>query len=152
MATIKTLSFTAQEERNISLHQDVSMRDIQASLRIIRVEHTVLGTETGTDDIELIFPNLEGYVLPHLSRVTNTGAGDVDVDITLEKVDTAGTVTALTAAAAVDNDSVAFARPSGGVVPKLEATDYLRAALTVTAMTAGDKLLFEIAIYTPYGE
>jgi hypothetical protein len=144
MASIKSPIFTNQQDRDISLHADQSVRDIVGSLKVVRIPYTVLGTETGTDTIELCYPQIEGVLIPEISRVSNSGAGDVDVDLTIRKVNAAGTATALTAAAAVDNDSVAFARPSGNVVPAIEKGDYLQALTAVTAMTAGDILVFEL--------
>jgi len=144
MASFDSAIFDLQENRDISLHSDQSIRELVGSLKTVRIPYTVIGTETGTDTIKLCYPQIEGYLIPELSRVSNTGAGDVDVDLTIRKVNAAGTATALTAAAAVDNDSVAFARPSGLVVPIIEKTDYLQALTAVTAMTAADILVFEL--------
>ena len=144
MASRESSFFTLQKERDYKLHSEQSVRDLVGSLRTVRIPYTVTGSETGTDTIELCYPQIEGYLIPELSRVSNTGAGDVDVDLTIRKVNEAGTATALTAAAAVDNDSVAFARPSGLVVPIIAKTDYLQALTAVTAMTAADILVFEL--------
>jgi hypothetical protein len=145
MASVKSPIFTNQQNRDISLYAEQTVRDIVGSLRTVRIPYTCLGTEAAADTIELCYPQIEGFLVPELSRVSNSGAGDVDVDLTIRKVNAAGTATALTAAASVDNNSVAFARPSGNVVPILEKGDYLQAlTANLDGMAAGDIVVFEL--------
>ncbi len=145
MASVKSPIFTNQQNRDISLYAEQTVRDIVGSTKVVRIPYTCLGTEAAADTIELCYPQIEGYLIPEISRVSNSGSGDADVDLTIRKVDEAGTATALTAAASVDNNSVAFARPSSGVVAILEKGDYLQAlTANLDGMAAGDILVFEL--------
>lgn len=145
MASIKSPIFTNQQNRDISLHADQSVREIVGGLKVVRIPYTLLGTEANTDTIELCYPQIEGFLIPELSRASNTGAGDADLDFVLREVNAAGTATALTAAASLDNNSVAFARPSGNVVPQLLKSDYLQLLLSnVEGVAAGDVIVLEL--------
>jgi hypothetical protein len=146
MASRESTFFTKQKNRDIVLHSDQSVRELVGTLRPVRIPYVVTGLEQSTDTIELCYPQIEGYLVPELSRISNTGAGTVTLSAcTIRKVNPAGTATALTAAAATVNDSsVALARPTGMVVPILEKPDYLQALITVTAVAAGDILVFEL--------
>lgn len=150
MANANTTIFTAQTEREIKLHQDASLRDLQANLRFVRVQYTCDNTEANTEVIRLCYPQIEGYLAPELSRVSNlTAAGDCDLDLTLQKVDTAGTATSISGAASVDNNSVAFARIATGT-PIIERDDYLQVLISNRdASAVGEVLLFELAFYVP---
>lgn len=151
MANLDTDIYTNQTTREISLHVDQSLRPLQQGLRIARFEYTIPASPglTAADKLRLGFlkvPNVN--IIPELSRITSQGAGAAVV-VTLKKCDTAGTETSLTAAATLNENSVAFARPSSLVVPEVEETDYLFLLLgTVTTETAGTVILVEIAYYS----
>lgn len=150
MANFNTTIYTAQTEREISLHQDASLRDLQANLRVVRVQYTCGGSEANTDTIKLCFPQIEGYLIPELSRATNpTAAGDCDLDFVLQKVATDGTATSISGAASVDNNSAAFARISTGT-PIIEREDHLQVVISNRdASASGEVVLFELAFYVP---
>ena len=151
MPSFDSTLYADQLASELSLHVRPSAKLQQCPVRMFRVSYTLAGTEAAADVINLGFPKLSnGYVIPEMSRVTDTGGGgDTDCDFTLQKVNTAGTAVALTAAASVDNNSVPFARPSTPVVAPFTDTDYLRVLLSSTdAVVAGGVLLFEIAYYS----
>lgn len=145
--TFATTLYTAQSERSYKLAQSPSHRPIQQNLKVARFTYTFVGTEAATDLINLGFlktPNV--YLIPELSRVTNIsgGSGDLDCDFTLQSVNTAGTAVSQTAAASLDNNTVAFVRASTYAV--VAETDYLRLLLsTADAVVAGEVLTIEIA-------
>lgn len=151
MANLDTTVFTNQTTRETSLHVDQSLRPLQQVLRFARFEYTIPASPglTAADKLRLGYlkvPNAK--IVPELSRVTSQGAGAAVV-VTLKKCDTAGTETSLTAAATLNENSVALARPSALVVPEVEETDYLFFLLgTVTTETAGTVILAEIAYYS----
>lgn len=153
MANLDTDLYTQQVERETNLHYNPSVRPLQQDLKIARFEYTIPAAGvTAADKLRLGFlrvPNAK--IVPELSRIVSQGTGAAIV-FTLKKCDTSGTETALTAAATLAENSVAFARPSGLVVPEVEETDYLFALLgTVTTETAGTVILFEIAYYSEQG-
>jgi len=151
MANIDTAIYTAQTTRDTSLYVNASFRPLQQPLRFARFEYTIPASPglTAADKLRLGFLNASNAkIVPELSRITSQGTGAAVV-VTLKKCDTAGTETSLTAAATLNENSVALARPSALVVPEVEQTDYLFLLLgTVTTETAGTVILVEIAYYS----
>lgn len=148
MATFKTTIRTSQDDRATSLHKNPSLRDYQQSVHYAEISYDLAGTEANTDVIELICLQLEGArIIPELSRVINVGAGDADLDVTLNGVTEDGaTTTALTTAASVDNNAVVFGRLADGTRPVLAGDDVVVATLSnVTAATAAEELIFVLA-------
>jgi hypothetical protein len=151
MANLDTAIYTAQTTRDTSLYVNQSFRPLQQPLRFARFEYTIPASPglTAADKLRLGFLNASNAkIVPELSRITSQGTGAAVV-VTLKKCDTAGTETSLTAAATLNENSVALARPSALVVPEVEQTDYLFLLLgTVTTETAGTVILVEIAYYS----
>ena len=152
MANLDTEIYTNQTTREISLHVDQSLRPLQQGLRFARFEYTIPASPglTAADKLRLGFlkvPNAK--ILPELCRVTSQGAGAAVV-LTLKKCNPAGTEVTLTAAATLNENSVALARPATtNAVAEVEETDYLFFLLgTVTTETAGTVILVEIAYYS----
>lgn len=151
MADVKTTAFTEREAWPNTRSASRSYREVQAPIRVVRVVHTLLGTEAAADVLKLEIPRIEGYLLPELSRVTNVGGGDVDMDIKLQRLPETGAAVDITTAASIDNNGVAFARPTGGV-PLFLRDDTLQGVLSnVDAATAADTLVFELLFYCPEG-
>jgi hypothetical protein len=151
MANLDTSIYTAQTTRDNSIYVNPSFRPLQQNLKIARFEYTIPASPglTAADKLRLGFlgvPNAK--IVPELSRMVSQGTGAAVV-ATLKKCDAAGTETSLTAAATLNENSVALARPSALVVPEVEQADYLFLLLgTVTTETAGTVILVEIAYYS----
>lgn len=153
MATLKTDIFTSREQASYKLHELPSYRNAQAPVKVVCASYTLVGTEANADVLKLEMPRIEGYLRPENSRVINIGGSDADLDLKLQRLGAESGASAedLTTAASIDNNSVAFARPTGGV-PNLLRADTLQAVLSnVEAVTAGEVLLFELEFYTPEG-
>lgn len=145
--TFKTTLASAQENRGITREAHPSARDIQQPLKFAKFEYTHGSTAAADDDmIALGSLQVEGAVIvPELSSVWNVGGGDADLDLKLRT----GT-TDLTALASIDNNRVAFARPSGLTVPALGVADVIHAFVdNYEALAAGEVLHFEIAYRSP---
>lgn len=141
--TFKTPLATAQENRGLTREAHPSARDIQQPLKFAKFEYTQGSVAAADDDMFLLGSlQVEGAVIiPELSRVWNVGGGDADLDVKLRT----GT-TDLTSLASIDNNSVAFTRPTGLTVPALGAADFIHAFVdNYEALAAGEVLHFEIA-------
>ncbi len=152
MANLDTAIYTAQTTRDTSLYVNQSFRPLQQHLKFARFEYTIPASPgvTEADKLRLGFLNAaNAKIVPELCRITSQGAGAAVV-LTLKKCDTAGTETTLTAAATLNSNSVALARPATtNAVAEVEQTDYLFLLLgTVTTETAGTVILVEIAYYS----
>ena len=147
MANTKTLFLVSQEERTIKRNVNPSLAGLSSPLRMVHIEHTIVTADATADAIELCYPEIRGRFVPHLSRITDAGSGgDVDVDVVLNKV-SGSTTTALSGSTSVDNDSVAFARPTG-LIPTIEEGDLLTLGLTVTALVAAGVLVLDLVFDT----
>jgi len=154
MATLATDLITAQRARNTTLSSNPSLRPVQSTIHFARFSFT---TAAGTapilvaaDVIDLGFLKLgKVKVIPELCRVINpTAAPDVAAVLTLQKVDTAGTAVALTAAATLTAAAaVAMARVSSTIaLTEVADTDYLRLLVgTVTTSASAGVIDVEIA-------
>lgn len=151
MAEFKTTFADAQDERNYTLTSNPSFRDITQKVSYAVWAYTVDGAEADDDTIKLGSLGLAGaVVIPELSRIRATGAGDFDADLKLQRVNSAGTATDLTALCSLDNNVVAMAAPTDPVPVELAADDYLRLFFDNTEATiAADVLYIEIAYRHP---
>lgn len=144
MATKLSSTYTNQTTRNESLFVDQSLRGIQTTGTIVRVEYTCDGTEANADVIKLCIPRVGGFLLPEASRITNIGAGDCDLDLQLRKVNTAGTATAISAATSIDNNSIGVARLATAPV-EVSPSDALEVLVSNRdASASGELLIFEL--------
>lgn len=152
MATFDTTLITKQEGRSANLHYNPNMDVLVAPVRIARFEYTLAGTEASGDKIRLGYLGVnKAYVVPEQSSVVCPSGAGCAIVMTLKKVDTSATETALTAAATqVAANRVALARPATTpTVAAVNDTDYLELLLgTVTTATAGSVLLVEVAYYS----
>jgi hypothetical protein len=151
MPTFKTAAFTEREAWPNTRNASRSYRDVQAPVRYMRIEYTLVGTEANADIIKLEMPRIEGFLIPEVSRVSNTNAGDADLDMKIQRIGPTGAAVDLTTAASLDNNSVAFGRPTAGT-PELQPTDTIQVVLSnVEAVVAGGVLLFELFVGSPEG-
>jgi hypothetical protein len=139
---------TQQLAADITRDGAISLRPYQQSVRLIDVTFTVaMKDSTGTvvaaasnDDIILGKLGVKGKILADQSRVCGVSAvsGNVTGVFTLEKVNQAGTVTALTgqATTATNGTAVTFARATGNAYVSFDADDYIQ--LTFTEATAAN--------------
>jgi hypothetical protein len=144
MAIFKTSIRTAQEARKTSLHQNQSFRPLQKSLHLAEFTITLAGTEVTGDDLELGSLGLAGaVVIPELSRIIDSGGADVGGTFILEAVNAETlAVTALSAATALDNNSVAIVRLASGAQPSVAgAEDFLQLAVTSPTGASGTTYL-----------
>ena len=152
MATFKTTLKTDQDNRNNYRDANPDLRQTNEPLTYLRVDYTCAGTEVANDDIELMVVQRQSIrVIPEQSYVMDQGnTGDVDVDLTLEhKTGTSGTPTAVSGAAALDNNAAAFASLAPVALPLIPVGDILQATVGATpVMTAGEVITFFIA-YLP---
>lgn len=160
MPTFKTDFKTQQDARDITLQYNPSATAVQSPLRVARVSYTCVGTEVTADVLDLAFLRVKNArIMPELSRISNpTGSGSVIIGAKLQKcsVDAAGTITAtdLSAVADVSNNSVTFARITGGDIPTIAADEYVRILLSTTAsttftMAAGQVIDFDLVYQAP---
>lgn len=149
MATQSTTEYTAQQQRDYNRSVSPSYRALQAPLRIARYEQiTITADEADDAGDDILLGNLgcAGTIQPEFCRLVGI-SGSVSGAFTLEKVNAAGTVTALTGTATISTDdtSVAFTRVSGGVI-SFDAEDDLQLTLTTdTSVVAGDVIELIIA-------
>lgn len=143
-----TALYTQQTTRGTVLNYAPSALEQQLPVRMFTVPYIVTGTEASGEFLNLGFPKIPNMkIIPELSRVVCPSGAGAAMVMTLQKVDTAGTRTALTAAATqVAANSVAFARPATPTVPDVSVEDFLGVVLgTVTTKTATTVVNFEIA-------
>jgi hypothetical protein len=119
----------------------ISLRPYQQPVRFAVFDITITTAIASNDDIILGSLGVGGTVIPELSRivgVSSGGSGNVIGAFTLEKVNEAGTVAAVSgqASIATNGTPVAFARLAAGTVASFAGTDYLQA--TFTEATAGN--------------
>ena len=145
MASIDTTERTAQLESLYKRNVQPSFRALQSNLKIARFGTITLTADSdgANDDIVLGSLGISGNIVPELCRIVGTG-GSVQGTFTLEKVDPAGTVTALTGLAtlATDETAVPFARLADSQgLGAFDADDYLQITVgTATALAAGDTI------------
>ena len=150
MASIDTAERTAQLEKAYKRDVSPSFKPLQSDLKIARFATITLtaNSVTANDDIILGSLGITGTICPEHCRLVGL-TGSVQGTFTLEKVDTAGTVTALTGLAtlATDGTSVPFLRKSGAISgAAFSKTDYLQLTIgTATALAAGDTIELMIA-------
>jgi hypothetical protein len=128
--------YTSQMNRKKTRNAMPSHRTLVHAERVAKpAAYTFDATPSGDDDIRLCFlPAKTAYVIPEKCRVTSLN-GAINGSFRLEKLGTDGTtVTALTGAVAVNDDSVAFTRPSGNALVQVNEGELL--ILTITAVTA----------------
>lgn len=144
MADYETQLAIDQRERAIRRDAHPTHRPVQQPVHVAKFEYQLAGTEANTETIRLGSLGIEGAVIvPEASSVWVTGTGDGAMSLTLRKEDGA---VALTAAAAVNNNRAAFARPTALTVPALGAEDNIEALLSsVTENDATKTLHVEIA-------
>jgi hypothetical protein len=150
MASIDTAERTAQLESAYKRNVSPDYRPLQGALRIARYATITLTADSVTagDDIVLGSLGMGGTIIPEMCRIVGTG-GSVQGTFTLEKVDTAGTATALTGLAtlATDETAVPFLKKAGARTGgSFAATDYLQLTVgTATALAAGDTVELYLA-------
>lgn len=150
MASIDTAERTAQLTKDYNRNVAPDMRPLQLDLKIARFATITLTADSdeANDDIVLGSLGVAGTICPEHCRLVGL-SGSVQGTFTLEKVDTAGTVTALTGLAtlATDGTSVPFVRKSGAISgAAFAATDYLQLTIgTATALAAGDTIELMLA-------
>lgn len=141
MPTFKTDFKTQQDARGTTLQYNPTATAVQSPLRAARLSYTCVGTEVTADVIDLGYLRVKNArIMPELSRISNpTGSASVIIGAKLQKcsVDSAGAITAtdLSAVADVSNNSVTFARITGGDIPTIAADEYVRVLLSTTAAT-----------------
>lgn len=145
--TYKTDLATKQAEALYKRNIRANMRPVQKPLHVCRQSYTVV-TELEVGDIVLLgkFGDNSIEVMPELSRIKTTGVGTVQ----LVKVDKDGTSTNISATAAVNNNTVVFARLAGGLVP-VAGTDDIGLKVTVVSDFAAAKTL-EVELVYATGE
>jgi hypothetical protein len=118
-------------------NSNTDLRPYQQHLKFAVFDITLGAAVASNDDIILGSLGVAGKVIPEHSRICGISGGAVGV-FTLEKVNPAGTVAAVTGAAttATDGVPVAFARTATSLVyTSFNEDDYLQ--LTFTEASAG---------------
>lgn len=146
MATLLSAQRTAQLARANERSASPSYRPLQRSLRIAKFDdYTFVGTPTANDDLvlgELGVSNAE--IIPEQCRISSLN-GAMSGVARLEKVDAAGTVTALSGLTTFNDNSVEFARIAGQDTVEVTSGEYLQVTFTtVTAIVATDIVRVEI--------
>lgn len=150
MASINTAERTAQLARDYSLHVNPSMLPLQRDLKIAQFGVITLTADsvTANDDIILGKVGVSGTVHPAFCRLVGL-SGSAEGTFKLEKVNSAGTVTALTGLAtlATDGVEVPFLRANATTaLIAFDKDDYLQLTIgTATALAAGDTIEFVLA-------
>ena len=144
-STLRTQQLAADYTRDGA----ISLRPYQQPLRFAVFDITLSTAVASNDDIVLGSLGVSGKIIPELSRVCGVTGGAAG-SFTVEKVSEAGTVTAITGAAAITTDGtpVAFARHSNDVFQSFDASDYLQVTFTEAsggAINATDVLEITIA-------
>lgn len=137
MASQDSALRTAQVARDYTRNSNPDMRPYQQTLRYAKFNITLDTAVASNDDIVLGSLGVAGYVVPEQSTIVGI-SGSAAGSFTLEKVNTAGTVAAITGAAAISTDGtpVAFARHSDKVLKSFDATDYLQVTFTEASANA----------------
>ena len=146
MATLLTQNRTDQLESAYKRNANPSFRPLQKSVRRARFDdYTFLATPSADDDLvlgELRVTNAE--ILPEECYISSLN-GAMSGVAKLEKVDSAGTVTAVSGSATLNDNTVVFPRISGNDTVQLEAGEYLQVTFTtVTAIVATDIVRVEV--------
>lgn len=152
MATFNFTQYTRQEAAVRTRAFRPSALPMHSVMRRLTLSYTCTGAELTGDKFRIAFPHLANCkLIPELSRVTNpTTGGSFIGSVKLQKVNTAGTEVDLTAAAAVSNDSVAFARITDGSLPAIGFDDYLQFLLSGTVTAAANQVvILELALECP---
>ena len=150
MASINTTERTTQLEADYKRNSRLNMIPLQRDLKIARWGRITLTADsvTANDDIVLGKVDVSGTVHPALCRLVGL-TGSVQGTFKLEKVNSAGTVTALTGLAtlATDGVEVPFLRADGtSDLITFDAGDYLQLTIgTATALAATDVIEFVLA-------
>lgn len=150
MASIDTAERTSQLESAYKRNVQPSFRALQSDVKIARFGTITLTADSdgANDDIILGSLGISGTIIPELCRIVGT-SGSVQGTFTLEKVDTSGTVTALTGLAtlATDETAVPFLRKAGAQTGgAFDASDYLQLTVgTATALASGDTIELYLA-------
>lgn len=143
MASINTAERTAQLAKDITRNVNPDMRPLQLDLKIARFATITLTADSDAADDDIVLGSLgvAGVICPEHCRIVGL-TGSVQGTLALEKVNPAGTVTALTGLAtlATDGTSVPFVRKAGAISgAAFDADDYLQLTIgTATALAAGD--------------
>lgn len=153
MASQNSTLRAAQVATEYTRNSDTTIKSYQAPLRYAIFDITLSTAVASDDDIILGKLGCAGTVIPELSNVVGISGGPAG-SFTLEKVNEAGTVSALTGAAAMatDGTEVSFARKSGYALGTFEETDYLQVTFTEAsggAINATDVIQVCIAYIAP---
>jgi hypothetical protein len=153
MASQNSTLRAAQVAADTTRNADTTIKSYQAPIRYAIFDITLTTAVASNDDIILGKLGCAGTVIPELSRAVGISGGAAG-SFTLEKVNAAGTVAALTGAAAITTDgtSVAFARKSGFALGTFDEADYLQVTFTEAsggAINATDVLQFMVAYIAP---
>lgn len=146
MANIDTAEYTAQQNRVKTLTAAPSLRKLQRPVCYATYDTITLTSASANDDIRLGKLGVDGVLIPELCRLVGL-TGSVQGVFTLEKVNSAGTVTAISGGAtlATDGTSVAFARVAAGSPVAFTADDEIQLTITTATATAiGDTLKIEL--------
>ena len=150
MASIDTAERTAQLESVYKREVSPDFRTLQAPLRIARFGTITLTADsvTANDTIVLGSLGMGGTIIPEACRIVGT-AGSGQGTFSLQKVDAAGTATAITGLAtlATDETAVAFLKKAGARTgAAFASTDYLQLKIgTATALAADDTIELYLA-------
>jgi hypothetical protein len=152
MATFNFTQYTKQAGAVNTRSSRPSALPMQSIMRRLTLSYTCTGAELTGDKFRVAFPHMANCkLIPELSRVTNpTGGASFIGDVKLQKVNTAGTEVDLTAAAAISNNSVAFARITDGSLPAIGHDDYIQFLLSGTVTAAANQVvILELALECP---
>lgn len=150
MASIDTAERTAQLESVYKREVSPDFRTLQAPLRIARFGTITLTADsvTANDTIVLGSLGMGGTIIPEMCRIVGT-SGSPGATFSVQKVDAAGTATAITGLAtiATDETAVAFLKKTGARTgAAFASTDYLQLKIgTASALQAGDTIELYLA-------
>lgn len=150
MGSINTAERTAQLEKSFKRNVNLSLRKLQAPLRIASFGTITLTADSDEANDTIVLGSLDigGQIIPELCRIVGTG-GSVQGTVKLQKVNAAGTATDLTGLAtlATDETAVAFLKKAGARTgADFAKTDILRLIIgTATALAAGDTIELYLA-------
>lgn len=140
MPVFSTDLFNNQDGFKDNLHYRGEGLSLSAPVRLFRTPYTAVGTEAAADVIKLGYPRSEGIrFLPALCRISNpTAGGNFTCSVKLQKVDSSGNVTDLSAATDIANSAVALtALASAADNPQVNHDDYLRLLIANNTGTSG---------------